>query len=136
MIYTSNEKITMTEQKKFPERCDDLGEKISQRIQRRIQVKEEGGNTFQQLEARLTDVDSGEMMEDIVVYAIRTIKEIPQAEDFLKGYINDIETKPDKYPEQATYDPTRYAKTDMDLALHLHFASEKTYDLWTPVIDL
>lgn len=83
----------------------------------------------------MTDVDSGKLLENQVIYALRTIKNPFEAEDFLRGYILDVEINPNKYPEQAKDNPSDYAIYDTLIALSMHFHSRKTHKLWKKAIE-
>ncbi len=109
-----------------------ITELIKERLENENRIRNKGGNKFLQLEARLTDQASGKLMEDIVIYAIRTIKDKSEAEDFLNGYIENIKSHPAKY--DLKQDAMDYAKNDIYLALNMHFASKQTHRLWNDVL--
>ena len=109
-------------------------EKIKQRIEREKQSLIKGDDKFKQLEERLRDIDSGELIEDPVIYAIRTIQDTSEAKDFIKGYIMNIKENIQDYPKKARQDPSMYAKHDIYLALNLHFYSEDTHRLWNDAL--
>lgn len=119
---------------KTSEGMEDLLLKIKARIDRAEQVRKAGGNTFQQLEARLTDEDTGKLMQDIVITAIMQLKTLKDAKSFCKGYAKDIAKHPKKYPKQARSNPKSYAAQDIYLALNIHFTESKTHRLWNKVL--
>ena len=119
---------------KYSPDWNNLCKIINKRIEKEKQIKNEGENKFQQLEGRLTDMNSDKLTEDIVIYAIRTIDNTSEAKDFIQGYISDIEKNTSKYPKQAKSNPLKYAKKDIYLALNLHFASNKTHQMWNSAI--
>lgn len=125
----------MKQAPKFPQGWHAIAEKIRKRQEREEQVKGQGGNKFQQLEAGLTDTETGKRVEDIVIYGIRTIRTMPEAESFFEGYVVDIKDKPERYPAQAKDDPSGYAKQDIYVALNLHFISPETHRLWRNIIE-
>ena len=112
-------------------------EDFKERKKNEGKIKYEGGDVFRQLEARLRDTETGKLNEDIVIYALRTIKpdESQRAKSFLRGYIENIRTNPEKYPVQAANGPVDYVIGDIMLALNLHFRSEKTHEFWNEVIE-
>ena len=109
-------------------------EEIMERIQNMNEVRLNGGNVFQQLEARLTDASSGSLISDIVIYAVRTIRDPSRAEDFLKGYIEDIRANPEKYALEKE-SPESYAKGDIANVLGLYFRNQGVHDMWYPFLS-
>lgn len=107
---------------------ENLIKKILRRKENENKVKREGGNKFQQLEARLTDEESRKILEDPVIYAIRRIRNYDEARDFVKGYEQDIKLNPNKYLWRARGKPKGYVIIDILAALNLHFPSEETPD--------
>jgi len=111
-----------------------FSEKIKQRIREEKQSLIRGDNKFKQLEERLRDSDSGELIEDPVIYAIRTIESVSEAKDFVRGYVLNIKENIQNYPEKARENPSMYAKHDIYLALNLHFYSEGTHKIWNSAL--
>lgn len=103
---------------------------VKQRTKREKQSLIRGENKFKQLEERLRDTGSGKLIEDPVIYAIRTIKNVSEAKDFIEGYSLDVKENIHDYPKKARQNPSEYAKHDIHIALNLHFYSEDTHELW------
>ncbi len=120
---------------RIPDAWYGIFEKIKARKELEEEVAAAGGNKYQQLQARLTDQETGKLLEDIVIYAIRTIDDKDEAESFLHGYAEDIAAHPEKYPGQARDDPAGYARYDTGLALNMHFTSSATHELWDGVLE-
>jgi len=113
---------------------EELLLKIKARVDKAEEVKKAGGNKFQQLEARLTDEDTGKLIQDIVITAIMQVESQKDAKSFYNGYVEDIAKHPKKYPKQARSDPASYAAGDIYLALNLHFTEAKTHKLWNKAL--
>lgn len=105
-------------------------EKIVERKNLADLVRENGGNKFEEIKTRLTDVESGKLIADPVIYAIQILNDSNEIRDFYNGYFLDIENNLDKYPIESRKNPKEYAKYDIFLALNLHFYSNDTHKLW------
>ncbi len=105
-------------------------ESVKSRIAMAKMVRLAGGNKFQELEARLTDAETGKLVEDIVIYALRIIKDASEARDFIRGYVYDVKTNPEKYSSLARMDALDYVRSDIHLALDLHFRNVLTHKMW------
>ena len=103
---------------------------IKRRIDKAEEVRKNGGNMYQQLEARLTDEKTGKLIQDIVITAIIHVDNLKDAKSFYQGYAKNIKNNPKKYPKKVRKKPYQYAATDINLALHMHFTEPKTYRLW------
>lgn len=114
---------------------NSMREKIKKRRENEEIVKKNGGDVFQQLEARLMDVETGKLGEDIVIYGIRTINDKKKAQNFLQGYISDVSNNLEKYPLSAKEDPKGYAVNDLLLALNMHFYSSATHEFWNSTVN-
>ena len=112
----------------------ELMKKIKKRVDNAEEVKKNGGNKYEQLEARLLDEDTGELTMDIVIYGIQVIDNYKDAESFYHGYIKHIEANPNKYPAESKGKPMSYARHDIGTVLCMHFTNQKTYELWEKVI--
>ena len=109
--------------------------KVKARIDKAKEIKKAGGNAYEQLEARLTDEDTGKLIQDIVITAIMDLKTAEDAKSFYQGYTKNITENLSKYPKQAKEMGSKaYAKYDIELALNLHFTSPKTHKLWNSVL--
>lgn len=101
---------------------ENLKERIRLRQEAAQRVKDAGGDKYQQLKARLTDPDTGQLGEDIVIYAIRSIKDTDEAHSFVTGFI-------------AEHGDAGFVTSDILMALALHFTNPDTHKLWNGVID-
>jgi hypothetical protein len=124
----------MNKKYRIPASWDDIFNEIKKRDEKEKEVKESGGDKYQQLKAKLTNLKTGKLMEDIVCYAIRTIDRKSEAKDFLNGYALNIKENPKKYSAKAKQDPLEYAKSDIYCALG-HFTVKKTLNLWYKTLD-
>ncbi len=111
----------------------EIARKIKARIDKAKELEKQGANKFKQLEARLTDQETGKLIQDIVITAIMDLETVKDAKSFYQGYIEDITNNPDKYPEIARKDPAAYAEYDTGLAIQLHFTDPKIYRRWRKV---
>jgi hypothetical protein len=111
----------------------DLIKRLEKRLEAERRVKEQGGNKYKQLEARLFDTEKNKFVEDPVIYAIRTIKSREDVIDFYKGYYNHIKDNMGKYKLNSKNDAKNYAIYDVQTALNLHFCNPKTHKLWNPI---
>ncbi len=91
--------------------------KISERIEK---VRESGGSYFQEQEAYCCDPEKEYLQEDWIGRALTRIHKKSELREFLKGYVEDIQNNPEKYPEVYQRNPQEYAKADIFLALNLH----------------
>ncbi|MBT4377071.1 hypothetical protein HOD29_06880 [archaeon] len=118
-------------ERKIPPGWIILQEKMKKRIAKANEIKKRGGNKFEQLEARLMDEETGKLGEDMVIYALRTIKKKSEAESFLKGYCKHVRKNKPKYSGKGD----AYVKDDIITALYMHFTVKETYDLWKGVVE-
>lgn len=118
----------------IPDSWYELAEKIKVRKENEEKIKLSGGDKFKQLEARLKDPETGKLGEDIVIYAIRRIKNLDEAKDFFDGYVLNIKENLKKYPLVARKDPENYARGDMYYALG-YFCTLDTHKLWNKVLE-
>jgi hypothetical protein len=98
----------------------DLLERIKSCREAEQRVKDAGGDKYQQLKARLTW--NGQLGEDIVIYAIRSIKDVDEVRSFVTGFI-------------AENGDVGFVTSDIQMALALHFTNPDTHKLWNGVID-
>lgn len=107
---------------------------INPRIDKAERLKKRGANMYRVLLARLTDDKTNKLLENPVIYAIRTIKEQKAARSFFFGYAKDIRRDPKRHPWKAATNPKEYARAAIMLALNAHFTNPKTHKLWTRAV--
>jgi len=110
--------------------------KLAEKIRARVDAANEVPETemYRKLKTRLTDVDSGKVIQDVVCYAIQTIKDDGQARNFFEGYTQDIKENPQKYPPEVNGQARKYAAYDISIALG-HFTVAETINRWENIIN-
>ena len=108
-------------------------EKIALKRANEKQVKDNGGDKYLQLEARLKDPTTGKLGEDIVIYAMRTISEESDAKSFVEGYVNQIQSNMKKYPAKIRSDVKGYVQSEIIYVLR-YFGSQKVHELWEKIL--
>lgn len=112
----------------------DIFDRTRRLIEKSQKVKENGGNIYQQLEARLFDSDSGKYLECPVIYAIRILEKRSDVIDFYHGYFNKVKNDLTKYKLNSENEAKLYVINDISTALNLHFYDNKTHTLWEPIL--
>lgn len=112
---------------------EELMARIKIQLENEEDIIAKGGDKFLQLEARLKDPETGTLGEDIVIYAMRTIKDYDAANSFYNGYINHVKNNLEKYPKEAKNNPKDYVKGDMFYTLG-YFTKEETFEIWNKVL--
>ena len=120
-------------EREYQELCRIIGN-IKKQQEQEKQAITDGKNKYLQLEARVTDPDTGKRTSDLPIYGMRVIETQDEAEDFIRGYIKDIFDNPEKHPETAIEDPTGYVISDLWYVLG-YFPSKKYHELWTPTFE-
>ena len=108
--------------------------KHKKRIDRMKEIESQGGNKYQQLEARLMNEETGKLIMCPVIYAIQILKERKDVLDFYQGYFNEVKNNLDKYKLGSENDAKKFVLNDINTALNIHFYEKKTHKLWNPIL--
>ncbi len=108
--------------------------RLSMRAQNELDVRNNGGDRYKQLEARLLDPISFELAENITKYAIEIMSKKDDVLSYVNGFIDDIKAYPGKYGLSAGDNPAEYVKHEVICGLNRASKSEYMQDLWFSVM--